>query len=150
MLGFRVKFYIKNLFPTFFLLSPPQWISVKTIMCYLFFFQEIKTAHKLAKRCYTNPPQWAKCLFSHCYSLWFICLPAYVRVSHLKVRALQQAYDVLIKMRKIEVDPLDEASRTNVAILINSFLFQCWGLNEGLGHARPSTFTTELYPQPTR
>uniref|UniRef100_F7DSP1 DENN domain containing 4C n=1 Tax=Equus caballus TaxID=9796 RepID=F7DSP1_HORSE len=71
--------------------------------------QEIKTAHKLAKRCYTNPPQWAKCLFSHCYSLWFICLPAYVRVSHPKVRALQQAYDVLIKMRKTDVDPLDEA-----------------------------------------
>ncbi|KAL2781548.1 DENN domain-containing protein 4C [Daubentonia madagascariensis] len=70
--------------------------------------QEIKTAHKLAKRCYTNPPQWAKCLFSHCYSLWFICLPAYVKVSHPKVRALQQAYDVLIKMRKTDVDPLDE------------------------------------------
>ncbi|KAM4877308.1 DENN domain-containing protein 4C isoform 1-T1 [Thomomys bottae] len=70
--------------------------------------QEVKTAHKLAKRCYTNPPQWAKCLFSHCYSLWFICLPAYVRVSHPKVRALQQAYDVLIKMRKTDVDPLDE------------------------------------------
>nr|XP_031305505.1 DENN domain-containing protein 4C isoform X3 [Camelus dromedarius] len=70
--------------------------------------QEIKSAHKLAKRCYTNPPQWAKCLFSHCYSLWFICLPAYVRVSHPKVRALQQAYDVLIKMRKTDVDPLDE------------------------------------------
>ncbi|XP_056660441.1 DENN domain-containing protein 4C isoform X2 [Monodelphis domestica] len=70
--------------------------------------QEIKTAHKLAKRYYTNPPQWAKCLFSHCYSLWFICLPAYVRVSHPKVRALQQAYDVLIKMRKLDVDPLDE------------------------------------------
>ncbi|XP_065735280.1 DENN domain-containing protein 4C isoform X7 [Phocoena phocoena] len=70
--------------------------------------QEIKTAQKLAKRCYTNPPQWAKCLFSHCYSLWFICLPAYVRVSHPKVRALQQAYDVLIKMRKTDVDPLDE------------------------------------------
>ncbi|XP_069332606.1 DENN domain-containing protein 4C [Eulemur rufifrons] len=70
--------------------------------------QEIKTAHKLAKRCYTNPPLWAKCLFSHCYSLWFICLPAYVRVSHPKVRALQQAYDVLIKMRKTDVDPLDE------------------------------------------
>uniref|UniRef100_A0A8C3WNW4 DENN domain containing 4C n=1 Tax=Catagonus wagneri TaxID=51154 RepID=A0A8C3WNW4_9CETA len=70
--------------------------------------QEIKTAHKLAKRCYTNPPQWAKCLFSHCYSLWFICLPAYVRVSHPKVRALQQAYDVLIKMRETDVDPLDE------------------------------------------
>ncbi|XP_023571586.1 DENN domain-containing protein 4C isoform X2 [Octodon degus] len=70
--------------------------------------QEIKTAHKLAERCYTNPPQWAKCLFSHCYSLWFICLPAYVRVSHPKARALQQAYDTLIKMRKMDVDPLDE------------------------------------------
>ncbi|XP_039175349.1 DENN domain-containing protein 4C isoform X1 [Crotalus tigris] len=70
--------------------------------------QEIKAAHKLAKRCYTNSPQWAKFLFSHCYSLWFICLPAYVRVSHPKVRALQQAYDVLIKMKKTDVEPLDE------------------------------------------
>ncbi|XP_060093217.1 DENN domain-containing protein 4C isoform X5 [Heteronotia binoei] len=70
--------------------------------------QEIKAAHKLAKRYYTSPAQWAKCLFSHCYSLWFICLPAYVRVSHPKVRALQQAYDVLIKMRKMDVEPLDE------------------------------------------
>ncbi|XP_038626145.1 DENN domain-containing protein 4C isoform X2 [Tachyglossus aculeatus] len=70
--------------------------------------QEIKTAHKLAKKSIASPPQWAKCLFSHCYSLWFICLPAYVRVSHPKVRALQQAYDVLIKMRKTDVDPLDE------------------------------------------
>ncbi|XP_074809552.1 DENN domain-containing protein 4C [Natator depressus] len=70
--------------------------------------QEIKTAHKLAKKYYTNPPLWAKCLFSHCYSLWFICLPAYIRVSHPKVRALQQAYDILIKMRKTEVEPLDE------------------------------------------
>ncbi|KAF4025339.1 hypothetical protein G4228_017299 [Cervus hanglu yarkandensis] len=85
--------------------------------------QEIKTAHKLAKRCYTNPPQWAKCLFSHCYSLWFICLPAYVRVSHPKVRALQQAYDVLIKMRKTDVDPLDEASIT----LIVMQLCGLWG-----------------------
>ncbi|NXE60365.1 DEN4C protein, partial [Calcarius ornatus] len=72
--------------------------------------QEIKTAHKLAKKYYVSPSQWAKCLFSHSYSLWFICLPAYVRVAHPKVKALQQAYDVLIKMRKTEVEPLDEAS----------------------------------------
>ncbi|KFQ38307.1 DENN domain-containing protein 4C, partial [Mesitornis unicolor] len=72
--------------------------------------QEIKTAHKLAKKYYVNPPQWAKCLFSHSYSLWFICLPAYIRVAHPKVKALQQAYDVLIKMRKTDVEPLDEAS----------------------------------------
>ncbi|KFV82401.1 DENN domain-containing protein 4C [Struthio camelus australis] len=70
--------------------------------------QEIKTAHKLAKKYYLSPPQWAKCLFSHSYSLWFICLPAYIRVAHPKVRALQQAYDVLIKMRTTDVDPLDE------------------------------------------
>ncbi|KAJ6669518.1 hypothetical protein lerEdw1_000066 [Lerista edwardsae] len=70
--------------------------------------QEIKAAHKLAKKFYMQPSQWAKCLFSHCYSLWFICLPAYVRVSHPKVRALQQAYDVLLKMRKTDVEPLDE------------------------------------------
>uniref|UniRef100_A0A670ZJA0 DENN domain containing 4C n=1 Tax=Pseudonaja textilis TaxID=8673 RepID=A0A670ZJA0_PSETE len=70
--------------------------------------QEIKAAHKLAKRCYGNCPQWAKFLFSHCYSLWFICLPAYVRLSHPKVRALQQAYEVLIKMKKTDVEPLDE------------------------------------------
>ncbi|XP_009869504.1 PREDICTED: DENN domain-containing protein 4C [Apaloderma vittatum] len=70
--------------------------------------QEIKTAHKLAKKYYVSPPQWAKCLFSHCYSLWFICLPAYIRVAHPKVKALQQAYDILIKMRKTDVEPLDE------------------------------------------
>ncbi|KAJ1218481.1 hypothetical protein NDU88_006060 [Pleurodeles waltl] len=70
--------------------------------------QEIKTAQKLARRYYTNPPMWAKCLFSHCYSLWFICLPAYVKVSHPKSKALQKAYDVLVNMRKTEVEPLDE------------------------------------------
>nr|XP_033775547.1 DENN domain-containing protein 4C isoform X2 [Geotrypetes seraphini] len=70
--------------------------------------QETKTAHKLARKYYSNPPQWAKCLFSHCYSLWFICLPAYASASHPKARALQQAYDVLVKMRVTEVEPLDE------------------------------------------
>uniref|UniRef100_A0A4W3INZ3 DENN domain containing 4C n=1 Tax=Callorhinchus milii TaxID=7868 RepID=A0A4W3INZ3_CALMI len=70
--------------------------------------QEIKTAQKIAKKYFSTPELWAKCLFSHCYSLWFICLPTYVRVSHSKVRELQQAYDVLIKMRNIKVNPLDE------------------------------------------
>ncbi|XP_053227777.1 DENN domain-containing protein 4C isoform X1 [Podarcis raffonei] len=79
--------------------------------------QEIKAAHKLAKKYYANASQWAKCLFSHCYSLWFICLPAYVRVSHPKVRALQQAYDVLIKMRKTDVEPLDEVCYRVVMLL---------------------------------
>ncbi|XP_066576519.1 DENN domain-containing protein 4C [Amia ocellicauda] len=70
--------------------------------------QEIKSASKMAKRFYANPPLWAKCLFSHCYSLWFICLPACVRASHSKVRAMQQAYEVIVKMSNTEVEVLDE------------------------------------------
>ncbi|XDV17594.1 hypothetical protein PO909_023428 [Leuciscus waleckii] len=70
--------------------------------------QEIKLAYKLAKRFYSNPPQWAKCLFSHCYSLWFICLPASMRTAQSKPRAMQQAFNVLLKMRSSEVEVLDE------------------------------------------
>uniref|UniRef100_A0A3B4CIV9 UDENN domain-containing protein n=1 Tax=Pygocentrus nattereri TaxID=42514 RepID=A0A3B4CIV9_PYGNA len=70
--------------------------------------QEVKLAYKMAKRCYSNPPQWAKCLFSHCYSLWFICLPAGVRLAQSKPRAMQQALNVLVKMRNTEVEVLDE------------------------------------------
>ncbi|KAI2662307.1 DENN domain-containing protein 4C [Labeo rohita] len=70
--------------------------------------QEIKMAYKLAKRFYSNPPQWAKCLFSHCYSLWFICLPAGMRTAQSKPRTMQQAFNVLLKMRSSEVEVLDE------------------------------------------
>lgn len=64
----------------------------------------------MAKRFYSNPQLWAKCLFSHCYSLWFICLPAGMRLAHSKPRAMQQALDVLLKMRSSEVEVLDEVS----------------------------------------
>ncbi|KTG43097.1 hypothetical protein cypCar_00029178 [Cyprinus carpio] len=70
--------------------------------------KEIKMAYKLAKRFYSNPPQWAKCLFSHCYSLWFICLPASMRTAQSKSRNMQQAFNVLLKMRSSEVEVLDE------------------------------------------
>ncbi|KAE8632737.1 hypothetical protein XENTR_v10001655 [Xenopus tropicalis] len=81
--------------------SSPTFIAKRTK-------QEIKTAHKLARKYFSNDPAWGKCLFSQCFSLWFICLPVYVKVSHSKARALQKAYDVLVKMRKTDVDPLDE------------------------------------------
>lgn len=68
----------------------------------------MKLAYKMAKRFYSNPPLWARCLFSHCYSLWFICLPAAVRLSKSKSRAMHQAYNVLLKMRTTEVEVLDE------------------------------------------
>lgn len=70
--------------------------------------QEVKLAYKMAKRFYSNPQLWAKCLFSHCYSLWFICLPAGMRLAQSKPRAMQQALDVLLKMRSSEVEVLDE------------------------------------------
>ncbi|XP_075681907.1 DENN domain-containing protein 4C isoform X2 [Rhinoderma darwinii] len=81
--------------------SSPTFIAKRTK-------QEIKAAHKLARKYSTNANQWPKCLFSQCFSLWFICLPVYVKVSHSKSRTLQKSYDALVKMRKTEVDPLDE------------------------------------------
>ena len=51
---------------------------------------------------------WSKCLLRHCYGLWFICLPAYVKVCHSKVRALRTAYDVLRKMQTKKLQPPDE------------------------------------------
>ncbi|XP_045437395.1 C-myc promoter-binding protein isoform X9 [Pipistrellus kuhlii] len=70
--------------------------------------QEIKSAHKIAKRYSSIPQMWSRCLLRHCYGLWFICLPAYVKVCHSKVRALQTAYDVLKKMQSKKMDPPDE------------------------------------------
>lgn len=86
----------------------------------LFVQQEVKLAYKMAKRFYSNPPLWARCLFSHCYSLWFICLPAAVRLSKSKSRAMQQAYNVLLKMRTTEVEVLDEV--LSQASLISRFI----------------------------
>ncbi|XP_061451053.1 C-myc promoter-binding protein isoform X2 [Rhineura floridana] len=70
--------------------------------------QEIKSAHKIAKRYSSIPQMWSRCLLRHCYGLWFICLPAYVKVCHSKVRALRTAYDVLRKMHLKKIDPPDE------------------------------------------
>ncbi|XP_061619894.1 DENN domain-containing protein 4C isoform X3 [Phyllopteryx taeniolatus] len=85
--------------------------------------QEIKLAYKLAKRFYADPQLWARCLFSHCYSLWFICLPAAVQLAESKSRAMQQAYNVLLKMRTTEVEVLDE-----VCYRVVMQLCGVWGL----------------------
>ncbi|KAI1889554.1 hypothetical protein AGOR_G00164070 [Albula goreensis] len=70
--------------------------------------QEIKWAHKVAKKSSSVPQLWSKCLLRHCYGLWFICLPAYVKVCHSKVRALRTAYDVLRRMQVKKVQAPDE------------------------------------------
>ncbi|XP_069480351.1 C-myc promoter-binding protein isoform X3 [Ambystoma mexicanum] len=70
--------------------------------------QEIKLAHKIAKRYSSIPQMWSRCLLRHCYGLWFICLPAYVKICHSKVGALKTAYDVLQKMHGKNIDSPDE------------------------------------------
>nr|DBA31909.1 TPA: hypothetical protein GDO54_007666 [Pyxicephalus adspersus] len=70
--------------------------------------QEIRSAHKIAKQYSSIPQMWSRCLLRHCYGLWFICLPAYVKVCHSKVRALRTAYDVLRKMHVKKIDSPDE------------------------------------------
>ncbi|XP_023672986.1 C-myc promoter-binding protein isoform X4 [Paramormyrops kingsleyae] len=70
--------------------------------------QEIRSAQKIAKKYSSIPQMWSRCLLRHCYGLWFICLPAYVKVCHSKVRALRTAYDVLRKMQAKKLQPPDE------------------------------------------
>lgn len=68
----------------------------------------MKLASRVARRLYASPQPWARCLLSHAHSLWFICLPAALRLAPSKSRALQQAYSLLLRMRTSEVEMLDE------------------------------------------
>uniref|UniRef100_A0A7M4F6Q0 DENN domain containing 4B n=1 Tax=Crocodylus porosus TaxID=8502 RepID=A0A7M4F6Q0_CROPO len=70
--------------------------------------QEMKVAQRVAQKYSSVPDMWAKCLLGHCYGLWFIYLPTYVRAAPSKVRALQMAYDVLKQMEAHKVVLPDE------------------------------------------
>ncbi|XP_064416259.1 DENN domain-containing protein 4B [Latimeria chalumnae] len=70
--------------------------------------QEIKTAQRVAQKYSSIPEMWSKCLLGHCYGLWFIYLPTYVRAKHSKVQALQTAYEVLKQMETRKVVLPDE------------------------------------------
>nr|XP_025974179.1 DENN domain-containing protein 4B [Dromaius novaehollandiae] len=70
--------------------------------------QEMKVAQRVAQKYSSVPDMWAKCLLGHCYGLWFIYLPTYVRAAASKVRALQLAYEVLKKMEAHKVVLPDE------------------------------------------
>lgn len=87
----------------------------------------MKLAYKMAKRFYSNPQLWARCLFSHCYSMWFICLPAAVRLAKSKSRAMHQAYNVLLIMRSNEVEVLDEVCRSGSPLSLDLFVQQVVG-----------------------
>lgn len=70
--------------------------------------QEIKLAQKQAQKYSAVPDMWSKCLLGHCYGLWFIYLPTFVRAESSKVRALGAAYDVLKHMETRKVVLPDE------------------------------------------
>uniref|UniRef100_A0A8C4X4N3 DENN domain containing 4B n=1 Tax=Erpetoichthys calabaricus TaxID=27687 RepID=A0A8C4X4N3_ERPCA len=70
--------------------------------------QEIKLAQKRAQKYSSVPEMWSKCLLGHCYGLWFIYLPTYVRAESSKVRALHTAYEVLKHMETRKVVLPDE------------------------------------------
>ncbi|KAM8920742.1 DENN domain-containing protein 4B isoform 2-T2 [Pelodytes ibericus] len=70
--------------------------------------QEIKSAQRVAQKYSSMPEMWAKCLLGHCYGLWFIYLPTFVRATASKVRALQTAYDALKQMETKKVVLPDE------------------------------------------
>ncbi|XP_058503689.1 DENN domain-containing protein 4B-like isoform X2 [Solea solea] len=70
--------------------------------------QEIKLAQKRAQKYASVPDMWSKCLLGHCYGLWFIYLPTFVRAESAKVRTLHTAYDVLKHMENRKVVLPDE------------------------------------------
>ncbi|TMS01289.1 DENN domain-containing protein 4B [Larimichthys crocea] len=71
--------------------------------------QEIKLAQKRAQKYSAVADMWSKCLLGHCYGLWFIYLPTFVKAESAKVRALHTAYDVLKHMENRKVVLPDEA-----------------------------------------
>uniref|UniRef100_A0A8C2UYC3 DENN domain containing 4B n=1 Tax=Chinchilla lanigera TaxID=34839 RepID=A0A8C2UYC3_CHILA len=70
--------------------------------------QEMKVAQRMAQKSAAVPELWARCLLGHCYGLWFLCLPAYVRSAPSRVRALHTAYHVLREMESRKVVLPDE------------------------------------------
>lgn len=99
------------------LCSCVQWIAD----VFLFSLQEIKLAQQKAQKYSAVPDMWSKCLLGHCYGLWFIYLPTFVKAESTKVRALHTAYEVLKHMetRRVvlpdEVRPVDTHKHTNVS-----------------------------------
>ncbi|XP_011506517.1 PREDICTED: DENN domain-containing protein 4C isoform X2 [Ceratosolen solmsi marchali] len=69
---------------------------------------EIKVAQRMARKQAALPERWGRCLLNTCYSLWFLHLPAMLQVSHQPANVLHQAYELLVKMQKLRLDPMEE------------------------------------------
>lgn len=69
---------------------------------------EIKIAQKMARKQAAMPDRWSKCLLGTCYSLWFLHLPAMLQTSSQPAAVLHQGYELLVKMQKLRLDPMEE------------------------------------------
>ncbi|XP_047003127.1 DENN domain-containing protein Crag isoform X1 [Schistocerca americana] len=70
---------------------------------------EIKLSQKLARKYSSSPEHWAKYLLGTCFSIWFIHLPSYVMMYRSKAATcLRTAYEVLVKIQKMKLQPMDE------------------------------------------
>ncbi|XP_058796912.1 DENN domain-containing protein Crag isoform X2 [Phymastichus coffea] len=69
---------------------------------------EIKIAQRMARKQAALPERWGRCLLNTCYSLWFLHLPSMLQVSNLPANILHQAYELLVKMQKLRLDPMEE------------------------------------------
>ncbi|XP_074094810.1 DENN domain-containing protein Crag isoform X2 [Cotesia typhae] len=69
---------------------------------------EIKVAQRMARKQAALPERWGRCLLGTCNSLWFLHLPAMLQVSSQPAAILHQAYELLVKMQKLRLDPMEE------------------------------------------
>ncbi|KAG7188379.1 hypothetical protein KM043_008032 [Ampulex compressa] len=69
---------------------------------------EIKVAQRMARKQAALPDRWGRCLLGTCFSLWFLHLPAMLQVSPQPAAILHQAYELLVKMQKLHLDPMEE------------------------------------------
>ncbi|XP_024885964.1 DENN domain-containing protein 4C isoform X4 [Temnothorax curvispinosus] len=69
---------------------------------------EIKVAQRMARKQAAMPDRWGRCLLVTCHSLWFLHLPAMLQVSSQPAAILHQAYEILVKMQKLHLDPMEE------------------------------------------
>uniref|UniRef100_T2MAU0 C-myc promoter-binding protein n=1 Tax=Hydra vulgaris TaxID=6087 RepID=T2MAU0_HYDVU len=61
-----------------------------------------------AKKQANSPMMWARCLLGHCYTIWFIQLPAFVKYHHDKKSMLYTAFDILQNISKSKAKLPDE------------------------------------------
>ncbi|XP_023245418.1 DENN domain-containing protein 4C [Copidosoma floridanum] len=69
---------------------------------------EIKVAQRMARTQAALPERWGRCLLNTCFSLWFLHLPAMLQVSTQPANVLHQAYELLVKMQKLRLNPIEE------------------------------------------